>query len=126
MFSNRKTLYILAAFAVVIALIYSVGIAQAQDVPAVEDVTDAYGTAISAIVAIAIAVVGAVAGVSGLAIWKFAPVVVALLEFLARLTARVDDDAAVAKLRAELERRGILPSAPVSQVQAPNRSVNEV
>ena len=72
------------------------------------DVHDAYSTALNALIAVTLAILGAGVAVTGLAIWKFAPVVLAILEFLARLTPRADDDAAVATLRAELERLGLL------------------
>lgn len=73
-----------------------------------DDVHDAYSTALNALIAVTLAILGSGVAVTGLAIWKFAPVVLAILEFLARLTPRTDDDAAVATLRAELERLGLL------------------
>ena len=71
---------------------------------------DAYAIALEALVSVILGVVNTTGGavVVGLGIWKFAPIVLAIAEFLTKLTPRTDDDMAVARLRAELERAGLL------------------
>lgn len=88
------------------------------DVPA--DGEDAYAIALNALVSVILGIVNTTGGavVIGLGIWKFAPIVLAIAEFLAKLTPRTDDDAAVARLRAELERAGLLtPTVTVKPIQ---------
>lgn len=86
--------------------------APAEDAPTEAD--DAYAIALNALVNVILGIVNTTGGavVIGLGIWKFAPIVLAIAEFLAKLTPRTDDDAAVARLRTELERAGLLPIAP--------------
>ncbi|MBK8139536.1 MAG: PKD domain-containing protein, partial [Chloroflexi bacterium] len=76
--------------------------------------SDAYAIALDALVSVILGVVNTTGGavVVGLGIWKFAPIVLAIAEFLTKLTPRTDDDAAVARLRTELERAGIIPITP--------------
>ena len=75
---------------------------------------DAYAIALEALVSVILGVVNTTGGavVVGLGIWKFAPIVLAIAEFLTKLTPRTDDDMAVARLRTELERAGIIPITP--------------
>ena len=74
---------------------------------------DAYAIALDALVSVILGVVNTTGGavVIGLGIWKFAPIVIAIAEFLAKLTPRRDDDAAVARLRTVLEDAGLLERA---------------
>lgn len=74
---------------------------------------DAYAIALDALVSVVLGIVNTAGGavVIGLGIWKFAPIVLAIAEFLAKLTPRTDDDAAVARLRTELERAGVIQPA---------------
>ena len=71
---------------------------------------DAYAIALDALVSVILGIVNTSGGaiVIGLGIWKFAPIVLAIAEFLTKLTPRTDDDAAVARLRTELERAGVI------------------
>ena len=73
---------------------------------------DAYAIALDALVSVILAIVNTSGGavVIGLGIWKFAPAVVTVIEALAKLTPRKDDDLAAARLRAELERLGVIPA----------------
>lgn len=90
------------------------------DVAPVEE-GDAYAIALDALVSVILAIVNTSGGavVIGLGIWKFAPAVVTVIEALAKLTPRKDDDLAVAKLRAELERLGVI-DPPVTVKPLPN------
>lgn len=87
--------------------------APAVNEPAAEG-GDAYAIALDALVSVILGVVNTTGGavVVGLGIWKFAPIVLAIAEFLTKLTPRTDDDMAVARLRTELERAGIIPITP--------------
>ena len=80
-------------------------------------VSDAYDTALNALIAVLLSIIGGGVAVTSLAIWKFAPIVLAVLEFLAKLTPRTDDDAAIAALRAELERLGLLQGVVTMQAK---------
>ena len=82
--------------------------APADVVPSEE--RDAYAIALDALVSVILGIVNTSGGaiVIGLGIWKFAPIVLAIAEFLTKLTPRTDDDAAVARLRTELERAGVI------------------
>ncbi len=89
-----------------------------QPAPVVTDVTepleDAYSTALNALIAVVLAILGSGVAIAGMAIWKFAPVVLAVLEFLAKLTPRTDDDAAVARLRQALTDLGVVTQADLN------------
>lgn len=82
---------------------------------------DAYAIALDALVSVILGIVNTAGGavVVGLGIWKFAPIVLAIAEFLTKLTPRTDDDAAVARLRSELERAGVIqPTVTVKPTES--------
>lgn len=83
--------------------------APAVDTPPAES-GDAYAIALDALVSVILGIVNTTGGavVVGLGIWKFAPAMIVIIEALAKLTPRKDDDAAVARLRTVLEDAGLL------------------